>query len=519
MNFFKTCILCALFCLLGISQAWAQSIVGAWANGNTTGDDSAVIVFFANGTYYQIQNASAAEAPHGFDGFERGTYTWNPATGAFTVTTLQDLNGDTGLSGLNSVSGVTITISGDTATATVPGEGSTTVSRVTGASPIVGAWSLGNAAVSNSSGVLVLLPNGAYFEAEDGDSSPTTGDPNGHDGIEHGTYTWNSITGVLTSSRTPAPYVDTNGEWGLSHTSAQFTFRVSADGLTATVSNSPADTFSLARVGASAATPTVANYQGMWAVPNLAEAGWGINFTHQGDLIFASWFTYDASGKPWWLTMTAAQQTDGSFTGPIDLTAGPPFSATPFDPARVTHTTVGTGRLTFSDATNGSFAYTVNGISQIKALARFQFATPVPTCTFNSALAPALATNYQDMWAVPNLAEAGWGINFTHQGDLIFASWFTYDASGKPLWVTATLAKTAARTYAGALDVTTGPPFNAVPFDPSRVTHNPVGTATVTFTDGANGTFAYTLNGISQTKALTRFVFPARHRVPVRRRV
>jgi hypothetical protein len=33
------------------------------------------------------------------------------------------------------------------------------------------------------------------------------------------------------------------------------------------------------------------------------EAGWGINFTHQG-IIFASWFTYDAEGKPWWVTMT-----------------------------------------------------------------------------------------------------------------------------------------------------------------------------------------------------------------------
>jgi hypothetical protein len=247
----------------------------------------------------------------------------------------------------------------------------------------------------------------------------------------------------------------------------------------------------------------------MWAVPNLAEAGWGINFTHQGELIFASWFTYDLNGKPWWLTMTAQRQADGSFTGIIDLTAGPPFSAVPFDPKLVTHTSVGTGKLTFSDANNATFAYTVNGIAQTKSLSRFQFATPVPVCTFNSATVPTQATNYQDMWAVPNLAEAGWGINFTHQGDLIFASWFTYDASGNPYWVTATLTKTAARTYAGQLDATTGPPFNAVPFDPSRITHNAVGTATVTFTDGANGTLAYTLNGVSQTKALARFVFSA----------
>lgn len=260
-------------------------------------------------------------------------------------------------------------------------------------------------------------------------------------------------------------------------------------------------------IGPDVAVAPPSNYQGMWAVPNLAEAGWGINFTHQGELIFASWFTYDANGKPWWLTMTAQLQGDGSFAGSIDQTSGPPFSAVSFDPARVTHNAVGNGRLSFSDANNGRFAYTVNGIAQVKTLARFQFATPVPVCTFNATLAPTQATNYQDMWAVPNLAESGWGINFTHQGDIIFASWFTYDASGKPWWVTATLIKVGTRTYAGALDATTGPPFNAEPFDPLRVTHSPAGNATVTFTDGANATFTYTLNGVTQTKLLTRFVF------------
>jgi hypothetical protein len=34
-----------------------------------------------------------------------------------------------------------------------------------------------------------------------------------------------------------------------------------------------------------------------------------------------------------------------------------------------------------------------------------------------------------------------------------------------------------------------------------------VGTATLTFADGNNGTFAYTVNGVSQTKAITRQVF------------
>ena len=42
-------------------------------------------------------------------------------------------------------------------------------------------------------------------------------------------------------------------------------------------------------------------------------AGWGINFTHQGDSIFASWFTFDLTGKGVWLVMTATK------TGNADL--------------------------------------------------------------------------------------------------------------------------------------------------------------------------------------------------------
>lgn len=89
---------------------------------------------------------------------------------------------------------------------------------------------------------------------------------------------------------------------------------------------------------------------------------------------------------------------------------------------------------------------------------------------------------------------------------------FIYDLNGDPSWVSAALTKTGPRTFAGSLDATTGPPFDSVPFDSARVAHAIVGSATLTFSDGADATFAYTLNGVSRSKALTRFVFrgPAR---------
>jgi hypothetical protein len=98
-------------------------------------------------------------------------------------------------------------------------------------------------------------------------------------------------------------------------------------------------------------------------------------------------------------------------------------------------------------------------------------------------------------------------VNLTQQGHVIFATWFTYDGSGNPLWLSGPAVKMGAGVYTGTLAQTAGPGFDAVPFDPAQVVETPVGTYTLRFSDGANGTFAYTVNGVAQTKAITREVF------------
>ena len=65
---------------------------------------------------------------------------------------------------------------------------------------------------------------------------------------------------------------------------------------------------------------------------------------------------------------------------PVQRTAGPPFSAVPFNPNLVTRTTVGSATLTFADASNGTFRYTVNGITQTKSITRLIFAAPATVC-------------------------------------------------------------------------------------------------------------------------------------------
>jgi hypothetical protein len=54
---------------------------------------------------------------------------------------------------------------------------------------------------------------------------------------------------------------------------------------------------------------------------------------------------------------------------------------------------------------------------------------------------------------------------------------------------------------------TKGPAFGAAAFDPLKVTRSEVGTATFTFVHGNAATFSYSVNGISQSKSITRQLF------------
>ena len=258
------------------------------------------------------------------------------------------------------------------------------------------------------------------------------------------------------------------------------------------------------------------NYQGLWFNP--AESGWGINFAHEGDIIFASWFTYDLTGKGTWLVMTANKTGPNTYSGSLFQGTGPAFDAVPFPPlgspgGATVSGLGGTGTLAFTDANNASFSYTVNGITQTKAITRQSLGQGAfPVCTFGAQPNLALATNYTALWwAAPPGSEAGWGINLTHQGDLVFVTWFTFAQDHTPMWLVGTASKTAPGVYtATQLARLTGPAFNAVPFPPLGSPGGPtfaiVGSATFTFTDGNTATFNYTVDGVMQTKTITRQV-------------
>jgi hypothetical protein len=251
------------------------------------------------------------------------------------------------------------------------------------------------------------------------------------------------------------------------------------------------------------------NFGGLWWVaPAGSEPGWALQLTHQGDIIVATLSTYDLNGNAWWVTMAAVKVAPNTYTGTFYETRGPPLGA-PFDPTKVTSVAVGTGTLTFTDSRSGSFTSTLNGVTQTKAITLFTFAAPVPVCTFGSTIPPATATNYQGLWWGAPGAETGWSLAFTHQDNVLVADWFTHDTDGRPMWLSAALFNATGKTYAGALFRTSGPPWNVVPFDPRAVMLSTIGAASVTFTDGNNAMFTYTIGAVTQTKPITRFVFVA----------
>ena len=251
------------------------------------------------------------------------------------------------------------------------------------------------------------------------------------------------------------------------------------------------------------------NYQDLWWNP--LESGWGINFAHQGDIVFATWFTYGADNQPQWFTILANKTAERVYAGPVSSFTGLPFNTLPYTANANVKTPVGTATISFSeDGRSATFNYTVNGITQTKQIVPQEFAAPVPSCAFGVQPNLALAANFQDLWWVIGGNESGWGINFTHQGNIIFATWFTYAAGGKGRWVSLVAAQTAVpNVYAGLLKTTTGPPFSAEPFDPNAVVRTTAGNATLTIIDGSHARFDYTLDGVTQSKNLERQVFVA----------
>ncbi len=241
------------------------------------------------------------------------------------------------------------------------------------------------------------------------------------------------------------------------------------------------------------------NHTALWGSP--AEPGWGLGVSHQGSTIFATLFTYAGDGRPLWLVASnLALQPEGSFAGPLYRASGPPVHQVPWAPALVAE--VGRMTLRFGDAGDGTLSYTYGSSAVSKSIRRQVFSSPVPTCTAGMGSRASLV-NYQDLWWNPQ--EPGWGINLAHQGNILFATLFTYASDGRDLWMVASsLDRQSDGSFSGSLYSTFGSPFYTAAWQAYAATD--VGRMTLRFASGEAGTLDYSVSGTRVIRNIVRQV-------------
>ena len=261
------------------------------------------------------------------------------------------------------------------------------------------------------------------------------------------------------------------------------------------------------------------NLQGLWwADPPGSQSGWGINLEHQGGILFATYFGY-LDGQPrWWVVSRLDRHhvtlnADGSFAyvtyigGPQMHTTGPSYDAARFDPAGVDRIEIPRSTWYLHFHADGTARLESPQIEPAIRLTRQVFASPMPQCAQGQA--PGSPPNYSGLyWASPPGSESGWGVHLAQQADVLFATWFTYGRDNVGTWfVMSDGRRTATGAFTGTLYRTAIPAAGMFPWNNDAVTRTAVGSATFTFTDQHNGTFAYTVEGFSAVKPITRQLF------------
>lgn len=105
-----------------------------------------------------------------------------------------------------------------------------------------------------------------------------------------------------------------------------------------------------------------------------------------------------------------------------------------------------------------------------------------------------------------NANESGWGASITQQSDKVFVAMYVYDGTGNATWYTVfcTVSNTSC---SGDLIRNKGGVTPTAPWNGSNISNTKVGTMTLQFASNDAATMSYTLDGLSNTKQITRFVF------------
>jgi hypothetical protein len=265
---------------------------------------------------------------------------------------------------------------------------------------------------------------------------------------------------------------------------------------TATYSNDSVNTASAATLTTNSPAVGPLDYSDIWWA-GVAERGWGITIAQKDLQQFNAFYVYDANSKRVWYVMAGGTWNADytQFTGAVYQPTGSPLVS--YEARRLQiGASVGTATLTFTDANNAVFDYTLNGITARKNITRFVYGSPDSS--------PKIIV--KDIWWGGE-AESGWGVAIAQQGRSLFATWYTYDDDGKTTWYVMPNGVWSGTTFTGALYLTIGSPWLGVPYDASVFRTLLVGSVRFDFRDQDHADMTYTINGVTQTKAISRLGF------------
>ena len=115
------------------------------------------------------------------------------------------------------------------------------------------------------------------------------------------------------------------------------------------------------------------------------------------------------------------------------------------------------------------------------------------------------SVDYSALWWNEN--ESDWGLAITQQYGMIFATMYTYDASGNPVWYVASSCPLSGNSCAGDLYQVTGGSAPTVVWNDAAKVVTKVGTVNFTFQNSSARTMIYTINGVSGSKVISRQLF------------
>ena len=174
------------------------------------------------------------------------------------------------------------------------------------------------------------------------------------------------------------------------------------------------------------------------------------------------------------------------------------------------------GTLTCSDGRRGSWQVTGFLVTENEmSLKLSEQLNTTEICTINAVLGgsrlsatqpPLPSIDYTGAWYNPN--ESGWGVSVVKgASNVLGVIIYHYDPDHSPTWFFVQNGTWQnATTFSGALIRFTGPAYNEA-FSAGTVAYGAVGNATLSFASATEATLSYTVNGLPQTKSLSKLSY------------